>query len=103
MNRVGLIQTLAVDEDISIDDFHAIARQTDDAFDEVLVIREGVLEYNDIAALQLAVGQHFFVPGAGSAENKFVHQQVIADEQRAFHRGRRNLEGLDDKAGPEER
>src|SRR5258707_252151 len=41
--------------------------------------------------------QHFFVPGPGAPENKLVHQQVVTDQQRAFHRRRRNLESLYDE------
>ena len=37
------------------------------------------------------------------AENEFVHEQVIADEKVVLHRGRRNLEGLNDERRSEQR
>src|SRR5260370_14785445 len=55
--------------------------------------------YDKLAALQFTVGQNFLVPGARSAENELIYQQVVANEQSAFHGSRGDLEGLNDKAG----
>ncbi len=103
VNDIGLRQRSPVDEYLLVDQLQTISRQADDALHEMLVIGIGVLENNDVAAFQLPVRQHFFVPGPGSAENKLVHQQVVADQQRAFHRCRRNLKGLYDETCAEER
>src|SRR5712664_3158598 len=80
-----------------------VARESDHSLHKVLVILKRVFEDDDVAALQRAVGQNLFVPGAASTEDKFIDQQVIADQQGSFHGGRRNFERLDNKSGAEKR
>src|SRR6267143_4436969 len=99
MHGVRLIQEFGIDIDVPVDDLHVVARQSNDTLDEMLVVCERILENDNVAALQLPVRKDLFIPGAGAAENKFVYQQVIADQQGAFHRGRGNFEGLHDEAG----
>ena len=60
-------------------------------------------ENNDVAAAYFAIRENMVVPMSAPAENKFVHEQVIADEQSRLHGLRRNLEGLNDKRGAEQR
>src|SRR5713101_10117875 len=93
---------LSIDEYVSVDDLEMVSRQTDDPLHEMLVVGIRVLENNNVAALQLSIGQNFFVPSARSAEDELIYQQVVADQQSAFHRGRRDLESLNDKARPEQ-
>ena len=65
------------------------------------MIVEGKFEDDHVAALNGAVGQEFFVPGAAAFEEKFVYEEVIADEQGWFHGLRGNLESLNDESGAE--
>src|ERR1700746_1919576 len=66
------------------------------------MIVKGKLENDNVAAANGTVRKKFFVPRAAPFEDKFVHEKVIADQQRGFHGLRRNLEGLDDEGGAEE-
>src|SRR5260370_9740766 len=75
-----------------------VSRETDDPFHEMLVVGIGILENNNVAALQLKIGQNLFVPSARSAKNELIYQQVVADQKGAFHRSRWDLESLNDKA-----
>src|SRR5260370_17600224 len=75
-----------------------VYRETDDPFHEMLVVGIGILENNNVAALQLTIGQNLFVPSARSAKNELIYQQVVADQKGAFHRSRWDLESLNDKA-----
>src|ERR1700674_322813 len=102
MNRIRFIQAFSVDEHIPVDQFQTISRQADDALHEMLVIRVRVLENDNVAAFPLPVWKQYFMPGAGTAKNKPIHEQVVADQQRALHRCRRNLEGLYDETCAEE-
>ena len=103
VDDVRLIEPRAINVDIAVDDANAVAGQTDDAFDVVRVIFERKFEDDDIAAADGAVRQKFFIPGAATAEDKFVHEYMIADQQGGFHGWRRNFEGLHHESGAEER
>ena len=87
VHDIWLWQRLSVDEHLLVDKLQMIPRQADHSFHVMLMFSIRVFENNDVAAFQLTIGQHFFIPSPGPAENKLVHQQVVADEQRAFHRG----------------
>ena len=52
---------------------------------------------------KFAIRQKFVVPPAAPAKNEFVHKQMIAHQQRAFHGLGRNLERLHDKTGSKQR
>src|SRR5215470_3224855 len=104
MHNVRLDQELSVDIHVAIDDFQVIARQADHAFDEMLVIIVRILEHNNVAALQRAIGQKFFVPGiAAPAENEFVDEQMIPNEKSLLHRLRRDLECLKNETRDKQR
>src|SRR5882724_3725056 len=101
VDHIGFIEGFAVDEDLLIDNLQVISRQANDALHEMRMILIGIFEDNDIAAFEIAVRKKLFVPVAAAAEDKFVDQEMIADEKRFLHRRRRNLEGLNNEAGPE--
>ena len=85
MHDVGLIQKLSIDENALIHKLEVVAGQADDALHVVGVILIGIFEDDDVAALQRAIRKNFFIPRAVPAENKFVHQQVVANQERALH------------------
>src|SRR5204863_9759395 len=87
MHDIWLEQLLSVDEHLLVDKLQMIPPQAGASFLVMLIFSIRVFQNNDVAAFQLTIGQHFFIPSPGPAENKLVHQQVVADEQRAFHRG----------------
>src|SRR5579863_1628429 len=62
----------------------------------------GKLENDDVAAANRTVRKKFFIPRAPPFKDKFVHEKVIANQQRGFHGLRRYLKGLNDKRGAEE-
>src|SRR5215470_17191939 len=98
MYNVRLDQELSVDINVAIDDFQVIARQADHAFDEMLVIIVRILEHDNVAALQRAIGQKFFVPGiVMPAKDELVDEQMIPNEKSLLHRLRRNFECLEDE------
>src|ERR1700731_3674489 len=68
----------------------------------MLVVGIGIFENDNVAAFELTIRQNLLVPGTGSAENEFVYEQVIADQQGAFHGSRGDLESLNDKACAEQ-
>src|SRR5271169_6570766 len=102
MHDVRLIQQLSVDVNVPINELEVVARQSDEAFHKMLMVGIRIFEDDDVAALQWPVWQKLFIPRTGAAKNEFVHQEMIAHEQRALHRGRGNLERLNDKAGAKE-
>src|SRR5580693_3323535 len=84
-------------------DPNAIARNADYALDQVR--RLGMVEYDDVAALYIAVGHQ--QPAEASAlacgrEDLLVDEQKIADEQGMFHAFRGDEEGLEDKREQEQ-
>src|ERR1700722_14809113 len=79
MHDVRLVQLLAVDVHLLVDELYMISRQTDDAFHVMGMIQVWIFENDDIAALQRTVRQKLFIPGAVAAEDKFVDQQMVAD------------------------
>src|SRR5260221_1541827 len=97
----GVVQHFAVDEDLLIDNLQVISRQANDALHEMRMILIGIFENDYIAAFEIAVRKKLFVPVAAAPEDKFVDQEMIADEKRFLHRRRRNLESLDDETGAE--
>src|ERR1700758_3825450 len=51
------------------------------------------MEHDNVAPVDFAV-RHNVIPDPPSAITEFVHQQVVTDQQRVFHRFGRNLKGL---------
>ena len=74
MHDIGLWQDFPVYEHLLVHQLQMISGQTDHSFYIMLMFGERILENDNVAASQLAVRQHFFVPGLGSAKNKLVHQ-----------------------------
>ncbi len=60
------------------------------------------MEHDDIPARDLLV-RHHMIAQPGAAIAKFIHQQIIANQQRILHRFRRNLEGLHNESNHENR
>ena len=73
-----------------------------DTFHVMRMIVKRKLENDDVAAADARYGRNF-VPGAAAAKYKFVHQQMVADQQRRLHRLRGNLESLHDERGAKKR
>ena len=102
VDDVRLVEQFSVDVDLLIDDFEVVAGEADDALHEVRMILIRKFEDDDVAALETAVGKKLVVPLAAAAKDELVDEQVIADEQGAFHGLRRNFEGLNNETGAEE-
>src|SRR5262249_24001123 len=87
MHDVRLIQELSIYVHVAIDDFQAVAGQTNHTFNEMLMVIVGILEDNNVAALQRAIREELLVPSvSSSAKNEFVDEQMIPDEKRLLHR-----------------
>src|SRR2546423_5139671 len=102
MHYVRLVQRFSIDVHILIDELQMIPWQTDDALHEVLVVLKGILENNDVATLERAVRQQFFVPRTTATENEFIDQEMVADQKGSLHGSGGNLESLNNEAGAEE-
>ncbi len=85
MIGIRLHQALAVTINLLVHDFDPIARHSDDALDVMRMVLEGEFEYDDVAPANGTIGQEFFVPGIPAAKDKFVYEQVVADQQSGFH------------------
>src|SRR5579859_1279663 len=68
----------------------------------MLVVRVRIFENDDVASFQPAVRKHLLVPRSAAAEDEFVDEQMVADQQCPFHRGGGYFERLNDKAGSEQ-
>src|SRR5262249_29263715 len=100
---VWLRERLAVHDDLLVDDLDMIARKSDDALDIVLRQILRVLEHDDVAAPDVLKRKKCVENRSTRAKRKFVHQQVVADQQVVFHRRRWNLERLDDEGRSKQR
>ena len=69
------------------------------AFHKMLPGVNGIVKNDHVAAPDLLVRHHPIANASTVAE--LVHQQVVADQQRVFHRLGRNLEGLHGKGDDE--
>ena len=98
VHDIRLIQQLAIHINGLVHDFHPVARQADHALHKVLMFLVREFKDDDVTALEWAVGQNFFVPSAGAAKNKLVDQQMVADQQGAFHGSGGHFEGLRNKS-----
>src|ERR1700682_2144074 len=99
---IGLLQRFAIDIDLLIDQLYVISRQTNHTLHKVLMILVWIFKNDDIPSLQRTVREHLLIPCAAPSKNELVHQQVVANQERSFHRSGRNLERLYDKAGPKQ-
>ena len=100
--HVGLPQGRTVDPHLLVDHAQSVPGHANHTLDEVLLRIHRVMEDNDIAARNLLV-RHRAICGAAPAIAKFIHQQVVADQQRVFHGLRWNLERLNDERNHEDR
>ena len=95
---------MAVHVDALVAHLDLLARQSDDPLDEVALRVFGILEDDDVPAVDLLHRQQRPLGAAGvRAEHELVDEQMIADEQVRLHRAGRNLEGLDDERPDEQR
>src|SRR5262249_57619358 len=94
---------VSVDEDRLTDEFDRVARQPDDPFDVVGSRFFRKLEHDDIPASNLSVWEQLREDSAMGSVSKLVDDQVIADEERFFHRRTRHYEGLKQEGSREER
>ena len=102
VDDIRLVQQFAIHVNVLIHDLDAIAWQTDDPLHKMLVFLIREFENDDVAALKRAIRQKFLIPGPGAPKNELVDQQMVANEQGAFHGGGGNFEGLNDKRGAEQ-
>ena len=80
-------------------DQDSVARKADDPFDKILIRIDGVLEDDHIFAVNIFNGdEHFSCKRISNAINKFINQDMIADEQGRYHGPRGDLKGLNDKS-----
>ncbi len=86
-DRVGLILRNAVQVHNAVLQVDLVAGQADAAFDEdeVRLLGVGLVEDDDVAALNGAV-VHNGRPLGGWRQRDAVDNQVVADEQRVLHR-----------------
>src|SRR5439155_870212 len=106
--RIGLDERSAVHVHLAAADLDPVAGRPDDPLDEVSPLVLRVLEHDDVAPVRAAEARH--VPRGERhlrTEEEFVHEDVVADEQRVHHRAGRDREGLDherpDDEGEEDR
>src|SRR6202035_3421743 len=97
---IGFLQRIAVDVHLAVDQADAIAGNSHHALHKMLSGMYGIPEDDDVSTLHSLVG-HEQIPEAASAIAEFVDQQVVANQQRVFHRLGGNLEGLDDEGDDE--
>ena len=107
--RVGVGAVRLVGGDLSVDGqdfvaiFDGIARQSDDALDVVHFRLDGVVEHDDVAALDLSGRNQHIVDNRGSdAVGEFVHKDEVAFNQAGAHGAGRDLERFGDKGTQDE-
>src|ERR1022692_391885 len=94
--HVRLLDRSAVNVDAFVDEAQAVSGQGYHSLHEVLRGVYRIMEDDDISAPDLAIGQKT-VPAHAAAVAEFIHQQVIADQQRLLHGFRRDGERLHEK------
>ena len=81
----GIIHGLAVDEKVVVAQFHGVAGQADDAFDEAGAVL-GRIKDRDVAALGVGpLGEVEGGEGDFEVVGEFVHEDAVADEDGGFH------------------
>jgi hypothetical protein len=101
MVRKWFLRTLPIHVYLLLDDLDAVPGHTDDALYVMRMILKGEFENDYVSAANVAVRQDGVVPMPTTAEDEFVHQQMIANQQGGFHGLRWDLEGLNDKGSAE--
>ena len=87
---------LSIEIDQTIMQVEFIPGRSNHSLDQVHGGINWIVEHENIVTFDGFIGQQR-VPGAGVRKNYFIHQQKIANQQRFFHRSRRNPIGLSDK------
>jgi hypothetical protein len=107
--RVGVGTVRLVGGNLSVDGqdfvavFDGIARQSDDALDVVHFRLDGIVEHDDVAALDLSGRNQDVVDNRGSdAVGEFVYKDEVAFNQARAHGAGRDLEWLGDKGAQDE-
>src|SRR5580692_3287207 len=96
---IRLTGPLPVDIYHLIENLDAVAGNSNHALDVMRVILKRKFKNNDVPAADFAIRKKMVVPMSAPAENKFIHEEVIADQKGGLHGLRRNLERLHDKRG----
>ena len=98
---VGFVLRDAVEVDDAVAEMDLVARDADGALDEEEVGFAGFEEDDDVAAADVAIEDEGR-PFCGRSEGDAVDEDVVADEEGLDHRGRGDLEVLEDEGHDEE-
>ena len=104
-----LLDRLPVDVNVPVGHADVVPGNSDDPLHEVLarllclVVAVGILEDQNVVAVNRAVGKHVPKPSGLVGKRNLVHQQVVADEERVLHRAGWNLKRLEHEGGPKNR
>src|ERR1700722_1441336 len=90
---VRFSQRRSIDEHLPIHQPDTISRHANYALHKVLRRVHRIMKHHNVAAMNATVGHHV-VREAATSIAEFIDQQVIANQQRILHGGRRNLERL---------
>ncbi len=99
---VGLVDGMAVEDELFVGQVDAIAGDADGALDEGLADIHGIAEDDDVAAVDVAIGEQEARGGAGRRVGELIDQQVVADEEGVFHGAGGDDESLDQAGGAEQ-
>ena len=88
---------MAVDIDLPVDQPDPVAGNAHHALHKMLGGMNGITKNNHVSPLHLTVGHEEVPEETASTVAQFVHQQIVADQQRVFHGFRGNLERLHDE------
>ena len=107
--RVGVDTVRLVGGNLSVDGqdfvavFDGVAWKSDDALDVVYFRLDGIVEHDDVAALDLSGRNQDVVDNRGSdAVGEFVHENEVAFNQARAHGAGRDLEWFGDKGAQDE-
>src|ERR1051326_1946927 len=103
VQNVWLVEHAAIANELAVAHLERVAREPNEALHEILRRIFRPLENDDVAILWLA---QLWQPAMREWHLRpvceLVHQQEVADEERAFHATARNLERLDEEGAQEE-
>ncbi len=100
---IRLLEFLAIAKDLAVAQANTIPRNSNDSLHDVHVGRAGIhgKEHHNVAAMNVGVLHDRLDPAGAGRELHPVHKDMITDQQRPLHRGRRNLERLNDERNNE--
>ncbi len=106
MTYIRLVQGLAVDVDLPVENSDMVPRQANYALHKMLtrlrlVIRGGKFEDHHITPAQVSRGQQAREESRLGGKNELVDQQVVANQKRVFHRPGGDFKGLEDEGRSE--